>query len=173
MDARGEAGVSITPKDAQDRLTAYFDLVGDHRALFVTHGFNVGDGKAAVAQIGESALQGLMKFVLQGGSLLWWGEDASVDAVLLAMAIVGEQHKLDLVRRGGDANLGLVAKPAARSEQHKDENENDGDVVLPSATFIGPKKCPRENLLQAGHVNPLGHRQRSRRRACARHGRSK
>jgi len=107
------------------------------------------------------------------GRVLWRGEDASVDAVLLAMAIVGEQHKLDLVRRGGDANLGLITKPAARSEQHKDENENNGNVVLPSATFIGPKKRLGENLLQAGHVNPLEHRQRSRRRACARHGRSK
>src|ERR1700686_295772 len=173
MDARGKAGVSITPEDAQDRLTAYFDLVGDHRALFVTHGFNVGDGKAAVAQIGESTLQGLVKFVLQSGSLLWRGEEASVDAVLLAVAIVGEQPKLALVRRGGGANLGLITKPAARSEQHKDENENNGNVVLPSATFIGPKKRLGENLLQAGHVNPLEHRQRSRRRACARHGRSK
>src|ERR1700738_5080909 len=98
MDACVKAGVSRTENKAH-RLSTNFDFVGDHGAFSVSYGFDFGNGEAAVVQIGESALQSLVQFVLQSGSLLGWGEDASVNAVLLSMAIIGEEHELDLIGR--------------------------------------------------------------------------
>src|SRR4029077_7473047 len=117
MDARVEPGVSRTETEA--RSTVNFDFVGDHSAVRVAHGFDFGDGKSAIAQIRQSAPQSLVEFVLQGGRLLGRGEDASVNAVLLLMAVGGKKHELDLIGRGGHTNLWLVAKPAARREQDK------------------------------------------------------
>jgi len=75
---------------------ANFDFIGDDGALFVAHGFDFGDGKAAIAKIGKSALESLVQLVLKGRSLLRGSENAGVDAVFLAMATVGEEEKLDL-----------------------------------------------------------------------------
>jgi hypothetical protein len=88
--------------------------------------------------------------------LLGRGEDASVNAVLLSMAIIGEEHELDLIGRGRQADLRLVAEPAPRGEQDKNEDESDGDIILPGSAFVGPEKRPGENPLQAGHINPPG-----------------
>src|SRR5882672_6081461 len=68
-----------------------FDLIGDYGSFFVAHGFDFGDRKAAVAQIGEGALQGLVQLILQGGSLLRRRENAGIDAILLAMTIIGKR----------------------------------------------------------------------------------
>jgi len=117
MDARVEPGVSRT--EAEARSTVNFDFIGDNGTPFVAHCFNVGDRESAIVQIGESALQSLVQLVLQSRSLLGRSEDASVNAVLLSMAVVGENDELDLIGCGRHANLRLVAEPAARREQDK------------------------------------------------------
>src|SRR6476661_1593470 len=67
------------------------DFVSDHGPFFVAHGFDVGDGKAAVAQVGKGALQRLVQFVLKSGCLFGRSENACIDAIFLAMTIVGEK----------------------------------------------------------------------------------
>src|SRR5437763_12711438 len=133
MDARIRPGVSRERKSA-----ANLDLVSDDGAVFVAHGLDFCDGKAAIAEIGERALQRLMEFVLQGGGLFRRSKDASVDTILLAMAPVGEENELHLPGIDGQSDLGLITKPGTRREQDEDEDENHGDIVLPGAAFIGP-----------------------------------
>jgi hypothetical protein len=99
---------------------ANLNLVGDDGAVFVAHGFDFAYGKAAISQIGKSSLEGLVQLVLQGGRLLRRSEDAGIDAILLAMAIVGEKEKLHLLLVDGHADLWLIAEPGVRREQDKD-----------------------------------------------------
>src|SRR5690242_8876061 len=119
MDARVGACVSTKKTGAQSAVN--LDFVGDYGALFVAHGFNVGDRKAAVAQVRKRTLQCLVQFVLKSGSLLGRSENAGVDTILLAVTIVRKKDQLHLLRCGGwHANLRLIAEPAGRREQHED-----------------------------------------------------
>src|SRR5258707_3761577 len=117
MDARVEPGVSRTETEA--RSTVNFDFIGDNGAPFVAHCFNVGDRESAIVQIGESALQSLVQLVLQSRGLLGRSEDASVNAVLLSMAVVGENDELDLIGFGRDANFLLVPGPDPKRDDGK------------------------------------------------------
>src|SRR5712664_2892021 len=117
-----------------------------------------------------STLQSLVQFVLQCRSLLRRGQNASIHAVLLSMAIIGEKDQLYLIRRGRHADLRLVAKPAAGCKQDKNQDEYYSDVILPGSAFVRPEKSLGENPLKAGHISPPGCHRRSRRRACARRG---
>jgi len=59
MDARAAAGVS-TEKKCRLRSATDLDLVRDHRAFFIAHCFDVGDGESPIAQILQTSLQSLM-----------------------------------------------------------------------------------------------------------------
>src|SRR5260370_39711631 len=131
MDARVEPGVSRTETEA--RSTVNFDFIGDNGTPFVAHCFNVGDRESAIVQIGESALQSLVQLVLQSRGLLGRSEDASVNPVLLSMAVVGENDELDLIGCGGHANYGVEPTPTATRWHANNKHENHRNLAVPSS----------------------------------------
>ena len=93
-----------------------------------------------------------MQIILEG-ELGGRREDPSIYAIGLAIAILGEEQ--DLPRCRGDAAGWLVVEPVARREQGEQQDDRDGDIVLPGAAFIRPEKCAGKNFSKAGHANPL------------------
>jgi len=139
------------------RLAADFDAIGDGGALFVAFRFDFEDRKIAFLQVGQGVFQSVVQVILQG-EFGGRGENASVNAIGLAIAILGEEQHL--AWSGGNAAGGLVVEPMAGSEQSENQDDGNGDVVLPSAAFVRPEKCAGKNLSEAGHANPLECRRR-------------
>ena len=83
-----------------------------------------------------------MGFALEFGSgagcALFGREGGGVEAV--GVGLSGGVFRLQAAlwsKRGG--SLGLIVKPASRGDQHKDNDQDYGEIVRPAATFIGPE----------------------------------
>src|SRR5262245_4442523 len=85
--AETRKGRSLCRRNDNEKSAPDLDLVGDYRAFFVANWFDVGDGKAAVAEIWKSFAQGVMQFVLQSRSFFGRGEYVSIDTVGLVIAL--------------------------------------------------------------------------------------
>src|SRR4029077_2697435 len=120
-------------------LAVYFHVIGDHRALLVANGVNLGDGEALVAKLRKRLLQSVVQFILQRRGLLGRSKDSRIDTVRLAFALLIEEQHLPW-SIGGQAHLRLVVEPPARRHQDKDQDEDDSGVILPRPTLIGPEK---------------------------------
>src|SRR5690242_3009903 len=148
---------------------ADFHLIGDHDALFVANSVDSRDGEVAAVQFRQRLLQSSVEIVLQR-QFCRRRQDARVHAVGLAVSFLRQQ--LHLAGRGGAAALRLIMEPISGREQRENQDEDYGEVVLPRAALVRPKKRLREDLSQAGHVSPRVRRRRSRRRAYAPRDRS-
>jgi len=118
---------------------ANLDLVSNDHAMFIANGLDLGAQEISIVQFGKRLLQRRVKVALQGEPR-WRSENARVDPVGQPAAILGNQ--LNLPRRDGHPAGGFVIEPCPRREQHKDENQDDGKVVLPGAALVGPEKRP-------------------------------
>src|SRR5690349_4695025 len=90
-----------------------------------------------------------MEIALQGK--LRRRQDASVHTVGLPAPVIREE--LYLASCGWSAGFRKIAEPVSWREEHKHENENHRDVVLPRAALVRPEKNLRENLPRACHIS--------------------
>src|SRR6266567_6946266 len=153
IDARARSHVTREHSCArtEPRLMVNLHLVGNYRALVIAHWFDPGDREIPVVEFGQRFLQRGVQVVLKC-ELCRRGQDAHVHSVDQPVSILG--NKLALARCDRGSALRFVMEPAARRDQHEDQNEDDREVVLPSAALVGPEKRPRKNLAKACHVNP-------------------
>jgi len=131
-----------------------FRLRRRSRCPLVAHGFDFSNGESAVAQIGRARCRAWCSSfckagVCSGGARTRASRGTPVDA------IIGEEHELDLIGRGRQADLRLVAEPAPRVSKTKTRTRATATSYCRFA-FVGPEKRPGENPLQAGHINPPG-----------------
>jgi|SRR5690349_1744295 hypothetical protein len=117
----------------------YFDVIGDYRALPVPNRLDLGNSEAQVMKFRKGFLQSVVQLILESGSLLGRGKDTGVDAIGFALALILKEHDLS-GRVRGEAHLRLVVKPGAGRGENKKQDKDDGGVILPSATFVGPEK---------------------------------
>ncbi len=139
-------------------LVADFDFVGDYGAGFVADGFDLADGEAAIVESVAGFLESVVKIVLESWSAFGRSEDAGVHFVDFGFAGFGEE--LDLRGVDREADLGLIVEPASGSGENEENDEDDGDVVLPGAAFVGPEENAIEDLAGAWHFSPPGCRPR-------------
>lgn len=130
-------------------LMVNFHLVGDHRALLIAERFDFGDGEISTMEFGQRFLEGGMQIVLKRESCRR-GKDAGIHAICDPVSVFG--NKLDLARCDGRSALWFVMEPCSWGNERENQNENDGEVVLPGSSLVGPEKRAGQNLAKVRHV---------------------
>src|SRR5256885_12535530 len=116
---RAKNGREFVCQASDDWLAPNFHLIGDDCAFLVALWFDFRYRKASTTQIWQGTLQSIMQVILEGWSLLGRREHPIINAINLAMPIVGTQHQLNLFRSCRHTHLRLVVKPTSRREQHQ------------------------------------------------------
>src|SRR5215475_13783368 len=137
---------------AKGLLAAQRNLISDYGSVFVGLGLNIKDFETAILQVGKIFLQGAMELVLQLRHLFGWGQDAGINTV--GALRTGSRKQFDLLSLRRKRRFRLIAQPRSGHEEDKDQDADDGDVVLPGAAFEGPEEDARKNLSAVGHVSP-------------------
>jgi hypothetical protein len=98
--------------------------------------------ESLVFEVVNGSGKDIVSFALEFGSgascAFFNREGGGVQAI--GMSLTGRIFRLKLhfgCKRGG--SLGLIVEPARGSDQHEDYDEDDGQVVRPTAAFIGPE----------------------------------
>jgi hypothetical protein len=148
----------------------YGDIVVQNRTILSGNGFDMNDLEGLGFQFGDSARENVVSFALEFGSgagrSLFRRKRSGIEAigVRLTGRIFG--LKLHLGTKGG-GSVGLIVEPVCRRDQHKQDNQNHGQVVGPTASLIGPENSADDSSPEGAHISEPTSRPQLRHHACA------
>src|SRR5271155_6191831 len=132
------------------------DVVVEDRTVLSGYGFDMHDMESLVFKLINGAREDIVSFALEFGRgvgrALICRERGGIEAVRVGLTGGVFRFELDFGAERG-SSLGLIVEPACRSDQHKQNNQNHGQIVRPTAALIRPENGADACSPYSAHVS--------------------